>query len=180
VVYSQRNFAKRINFGILYGMGAFALSHEIGVSMSEAQAFIARYWARFPKIRAYMDRTIKEGRELGYVTTLLGRRRYIPELGASNPAVRQSGERQAINAPVQGTAADIIKIAMINLYKLLPEHQLTAKMLLQVHDELVFETPEAELPALTELVCATMESAYPMDVPLKVETKYGANWGAME
>jgi DNA polymerase-1 len=161
-------------------MGAFALSHEIGVSMSEAQAFIARYWARFPKIRAYMDRTIKEGRELGYVTTLLGRRRYIPELGASNPAVRQSGERQAINAPVQGTAADIIKIAMINLYQRLPEHKLTAKMLLQVHDELVFETPEAELPALTELVCATMESAYPMDVPLKVETKHGANWGAME
>jgi DNA polymerase-1 len=180
VVYSQRNFAKRINFGILYGMGAFALSHEIGVSMSEAQAFIARYWARFPKIRAYMDRTIKEGRELGYVTTLLGRRRYIPELGASNPAVRQSGERQAINAPVQCTAAYIIKIAMINLYQRLPEHQLTARMLLQVHDELVFETPEAELPALTELVCATMESAYPMDVPLKVETKHGANWGAME
>ncbi len=180
VVFSQRNFAKRINFGILYGMGAFALSHVIGVPMAEAQAFISRYWARFPKIRAYMDRTIKEGRELGYVTTLLGRRRYIPELGASNPAVRQSGERQAINAPVQGTAADIIKIAMINLYQRLPEHKLTAKMLLQVHDELVFETPEAELPALTELVCATMESAYPMDVPLKVETKSGENWGAME
>ncbi len=180
VVFAQRNFAKRINFGILYGMGAFALSHEIGVPMAEAQAFIARYWARFPKIRAYMDRTIKEGRECGYVTTLLNRRRYIPELGASNPNVRQSGERQAINAPVQGTAADIIKIAMINLYKRMPERKLTAKMLLQVHDELVFEAPEAELAALSELVCETMESAYPMDVPLKVETKSGANWGAME
>ena len=127
-----------------------------------------------------MDETLREARKTGYVMTLLGRRRYMPELNSSHGGVRQAAERAAINAPVQGTAADIIKIAMIRLHQAMRERKLAARMLLQVHDELLFELPESELAEVDALVREMMETAYPMNVPLKVETKHGQSWGEME
>ncbi len=176
----QRYLAKRINFGVLYGMGTYGLTRDTSLSHEDAQKFLDRYWARYPKIREFMDATLREARKAGYVTTLLGRRRYMPELTSSNGGVRQAAERAAINAPVQGTAADIIKIAMIRVHRALRERKLAARMLLQVHDELVFELPESEVEEVDALVCEIMESAYPMHVPLKVETKHGLSWGEME
>jgi DNA polymerase-1 len=176
----MRYLAKRINFGVLYGMGTYGLTRDTSLTHQDAQGFLERYWARYPKIRRFMDETLQEARKCGYVMTLLGRRRYMPELTSSNGGVRQAAERAAINAPVQGTAADIIKIAMIRLHRELRERKLAARMLLQVHDELLFELPEAELAEVDTLVRETMENAFPMDVPLKVETKHGRSWGEME
>ncbi|MGI8587457.1 MAG: DNA polymerase I [Chloroflexia bacterium] len=176
----MRYLAKRINFGVLYGMGTYGLTRDTSLTHQDAQGFLERYWARYPKIRSFMDETLKEARKTGYVMTLLGRRRYMPELQSSNGGVRQAAERAAINAPVQGTAADIIKIAMIRLHRELQQRKLACRMLLQVHDELLFELPEAELDEVDSLVCETMENAFAMDVPLKVETKHGRSWGEME
>jgi DNA polymerase-1 len=131
-------------------------------------------------VRAFMDRTLEEGREKGYVSTLLGRRRYSPELRSRNGGIRQQAERMAINAPVQGTAADIIKIAMNRLHEEMKARSMKSKMLLQVHDELMFEVPASELKDLRALVCETMEGAATLSVPLKVEVKYGVNWGEMQ
>jgi len=176
----MRYLAKRINFGVLYGMGTYGLTRDTNLSHQEAQGFLERYWARYPKIRRFLDETLAEAKQTGYVMTLLGRRRYMPELTSSNGGVRQAAERAAINAPVQGTAADIIKIAMIRLHRQLRAQGLACRMLLQVHDELLFELPEAELPAVDTLVRHTMENAFPLNVPLRVETKHGRSWGEME
>jgi DNA polymerase I len=176
----MRYLAKRINFGVLYGMGTYGLTRDTSLSHQDAQVFLERYWSRYPKIRQFMDETLQQARKTGFVMTLLGRRRYMPELTSSNGGVRQAAERAAINAPVQGTAADIIKIAMIRLHHEIRARKLESRMLLQVHDELLFEAPEAEIEELDALVRETMESAFVMDVPLRVETKHGRSWGEME
>lgn len=176
----SRRLAKTINFGVLYGMGTYGLARDSGLTPAEASKFIELYWSRYPAVRAFMDKTLEEGREIGYVSTLMGRRRYMPELKSRNGGIRQQAERMAINAPVQGTAADIIKIAMINLDREIRERGLRSKMLLQVHDELLFEVPESEIKEMASLVCSTMEGAMKLLVPLKVEMKYGKNWGEMQ
>jgi DNA polymerase-1 len=175
-----RRLAKTINFGVLYGMGSYGLARDSELTQSEAAKFIDLYWSRYPAVRHYMDSILREGQELGYVSTIFKRRRYMPELRSSNRGVRAAGERQAINAPVQGTAADIIKIAMNRLYELLRQRNFKSKLLLQVHDELLLEVPRSELEEVGDLVCETMESAVELSVPLKVDLKYGTNWGEMQ
>jgi len=175
----QRNFAKRINFGIAYGMGAFALAANTGMSMGDASDFITKYFARFPKVKAWLDHTKRVAAEQGFVETMLGRRRYFPELRAGSGAPemqKRRAEREAINHPVQGSAADIMKIAMIRIHKALKDGKYEARMTLQVHDELVFDCPVNELEAVSALVKREMEGAYTMDVPLKAEVKSGKNW----
>jgi len=174
----HRRVAKVVNFGIVYGLSGFGLTQAVpGMSRAEAEIFIETYFAKYPGVREYIRRTLREGAERGYVETLLGRRRYLPELLHPNGQVRASAERMAINAPVQGTAADIIKMAMIRLHHALKERRLRSKMILQVHDELLFEIPLEELDEMERLVPEAMTHALELNVPLKVEMKVGANWG---
>ena len=180
VTGDMRRLAKTVNFGLIYGMGVYGLASRTSMTAQEADEFIKRYWARYPRIRSLFDRTLTEAKERGYVMTLLGRRRYIPELSSHNAGVRQQGERMAINMPVQGTAADIIKIAMIRVYDELTKSKLGAKLLLQVHDELLLEVPRDELEATTKLICEVMEGAMTLDVPLIVDVVSGDRWGDMK
>ncbi|MBI2104746.1 MAG: DNA polymerase I [Candidatus Omnitrophica bacterium] len=173
---AQRNAMKAVNFGILYGMSARGLSQELGIPLEEAQAFIEAYFQRYPKVRAYLDSQIERARRDGFVQTLLGRRRYIPEVNSPDGMTRQFGERMAINAPIQGTAADLIKRAMVQLDERLARERMSSRMVLQVHDELVLETPRGELERLSRLVRDTMEGAIALDVPLTVTLKAGPNW----
>ena len=170
----QRRAAKTVNFGVLYGMSAHRLSRDLGIPYAEASGFIERYFETYPGIRGYIDRTLAFGREHGYVETLYGRRRYVPELSSTNRNVREAGERLAYNMPIQGTAADIIKIAMINLDG--PLMDIGARMLLQVHDELLIEAPLDKADAVSELTCQTMMNAAHLSVPLNVEVGRGPNW----
>ena len=180
VTSEHRRVAKAVNFGIVYGMGGFGLSTRLEIERKEADAFITAYFERFPMVRDYMDKTIEGARENGYVQTLLGRRRYLPEITASNQGVRAAAERMAINMPVQGTAAEIIKLAMLRMQERLDESGMRTLMLLQIHDELLFETPEEERDALTSIVDEVMPTVMPMlDVPLVVDVKSGPSWGAM-
>ncbi|HSM58803.1 MAG TPA: DNA polymerase I [Candidatus Sulfomarinibacteraceae bacterium] len=179
VTFQQRQFAKNVNFGLIYGMGPYRLARESGLTLAEAENYIKEYFERFPGIEDYLERTKRRAREKGYVETLLGRRRYFPIFQARSRANRQMvarSEREAINHPIQGTAADIIKIAMIRLYRKLREGGYRARMILQIHDELLLEVPEAELDAVRELVVTTMSDAFELDVPLKVEVSSGYNW----
>jgi DNA polymerase-1 len=171
-----RRKAKAINFGIIYGISSFGLARQLGISRGEAQATIDAYFARYPGIRAYMERTRGEARERGYVTTLFGRRCWVRGIADKNPAVRTFAERAAINAPIQGSAADIIKRAMIRLPRALADARLGARMLLQVHDELVFEVAEAEVAATRAVVQDVMGKVAALDVPLVLETGVGYNW----
>jgi DNA polymerase-1 len=172
-----RRSAKAINFGLIYGMSAFGLAQQLGIPQREAQAYIDAYFRRYPGILDYMEATKRRAREQGFVTTLFGRRCHVPGINSRNPAERSFQERAAINAPIQGAAADIIKRAMVRLPEALAEEGLGARMLLQVHDELVFELPEAELAATAALVKRVMEGAARLDVPLVVDTGIGDNWG---
>lgn len=176
VTGEMRGRAKTINFATIYGQGAHALSRQLKIEHAEARAFIARYFERFSGIRRYLDSMVEFAREHGYVQTLFGRRRYIPELRERNFNIRAFGERTAANSPIQGSAADLIKIAMIKIDRLLRERGLEAKMLLQVHDELVFESPPGELDALQALVRDQMENAAELSVPLVVDIGVGKNW----
>jgi DNA polymerase I len=176
VTSEQRDIAKTTNFSVIYGVTAFGLSRGLDISTKQAQEFLDRFFERHPKVKAYLERTVAEGRERGFVQTLLGRRRYIPELKSGNPNLRGFAERMATNAPVQGTAADLIKIAMVRMAGALAESGLESRMLLQVHDELLFEAPEAEVPRLEALARQVMESAMTLDVPLKVDIKTGVDW----
>lgn len=176
----ERSVAKMINYGIAYGLSDFGLADRLKIPREEAQKFIADYFAAYEGIRRYTVEMKILARDQGFVTTLLGRRRYLPELSARNGALRSAGERMAINMPIQGTAADGMKIAMVRVDKALRQGDLRSRMLLQVHDELVFETDEAELPVLAGLVKEIMESALPLDVPLEVDLKVGANWESMD
>lgn len=179
VTSDQRRIAKTVNFGILYGMQAYGLSRDTGMPRAESQAFITAYWERLPKVKAFFDTLIEGGVRDGYVSTIRGRRRYLPELSSSNGARRQGAQRMAMNMPIQGTQADIIKQAMLNLEALLEKRSLPARMILQVHDELVLEVSEASLPKTATLVKATMETAFQLDVPTVVEMRTGQNWEDM-
>ncbi len=172
----QRRAAKVINFGVLYGMSAFRLSNELAVSTGEAKTFIDAYFARYPKIQQYLDRTLEEARNSGKVTTLFGRVRYIPEIHNRSFTVRGNAERMATNAPIQGTAADLLKLAMIALDRRLTESGSGATMLLTVHDEIVIESPEAAAAEVAGIVKETMEGIFPLAVPLAVDTHWGRSW----
>ncbi|MBI4212683.1 MAG: DNA polymerase I [Chloroflexi bacterium] len=179
VTREMRSLAKTANFAIIYGVSPFGFAEQTGLSQQEAATFIRAYLERFPGVAAFQKWLIQEARETGVVTTLLGRRRSIPELKSDVYAVRAAGERMAINAPVQGTAADIMKLAMIRLYQHMRQRQMRSRMLLQVHDELLFEVPEAELEDLKVSAKQIMESAMELLVPLVVDVKVAENWGAM-
>ncbi|MCE5323496.1 DNA polymerase I [bacterium] len=175
----MRRRAKTVNFAVIYGMADFTLSKALGVSVKEAHDFIETYFARFPGVRTFTDETIAIARENGYVTTLIGRRRYMQDINNSNRNIRQFAERAAVNMPIQGTAADIMKTAMIKVHDALKETGLSSKMLLQVHDELLLEVPPDELETACNLVREGMEQAMDLHVPLRVDVKSGKNWSEM-
>ena len=175
-----RRAAKAVNFGIVYGISSYGLSRDLGVSRNEAQQYIDRYLARYPEVAAYQARIILEAKEKGYVETLFGRRRYLPDLLSRNFNLRSFAQRVAMNAPIQGSAADIIKLAMISVDRDMRERGLASKMLLQVHDELIFNVPEGELEIMKEMVRQHMEHAVELSVPLTVDVKAGHDWYAME
>jgi DNA polymerase-1 len=179
VTQDQRRRAKVINFGILYGMGPQRLSRELAISHAEAEEIIRRYFERYGYVKAFAERVVEQGRALGYVTTMTGRRRPLPDLNARAPHLRQAAERMAWNSPIQGSAADVIKLAMIAVEGELDRGALGAKMLLQVHDELLFEVPEGQLEATAELVRRRMESVMELAVPLVVDLKSGPNWASL-
>ena len=176
VTSQQRSAAKAVNFGIVYGISDFGLARNIGVSRKEAGDYIQRYFQRYPGVKAFMDRCVQEGREKGYATTLLGRRRELPELASSNFNTRSFGERVAMNMPIQGTAADIIKLAMVRVYQALEREGLQAKLVLQIHDELILDTPMEEAERVKPLLKACMEEAMPLSVPLIADVREGHSW----
>lgn len=181
VTPDMRRHAKAINFGLIYGMSAYGLTNATDLTLAEAENFIATYFKKFPGVKQYLDGIRETAAEQGYVETLLGRRRYFPNLErGAGYNVRQREEREAINAPIQGTAADIIKLAMLHLPEEIDKASLKAQMLLQVHDELIFEVPDAELLETTRLVQRVMEGAYTLDIPLSTDAKAGKSWGSMK
>jgi DNA polymerase-1 len=176
VTREQRGNAKTVNFGIIYGVSAFGLSNQTDLSRSEAKELIDTYYKTYPKLRNYMSEQVDFARDNEYVETVMGRRRYLKDINSRNAVVRGAAERNAVNAPIQGSAADIIKIAMINIHKKLSSEGYKTKMLLQVHDELVFDVPKDELEKVTILIKSEMENAYTMSIPLDVEVGVGNNW----
>ena len=178
VTGQMRSASKAVNFGIVYGISEFTLARNIGVSRYEARDFIDRYFERYPGVKAYMDAAVQKGYAQGYVTTLMGRRRYLPELRSANFNLRSFGERCAMNSPIQGTAADIIKLAMIKVYDTLREGGHRARLIMQVHDELIVEAPADEAEAVKALLKGCMEHIYPMSVPLKTDISIGGDWRA--
>ena len=181
VTKEQRRHAKAINFGLIYGMSAFGLSRSTELTLGEADAFVKAYFTQFPGVKKYLDETRKLAAKQGYVETLLGRRRYFPALmGHMNQQVKNREEREAINAPIQGTAADIMKIAMIKIPSALESAGLQGCMLLQVHDEIVLECPQGELEKTARVVQQVMEDAYKLSIPLSTEARWGHSWGEMQ
>ncbi|MCP9453567.1 MAG: DNA polymerase, partial [Nitrospira sp.] len=181
ITREMRRAAKTVVFGIVYGISPFGLSQNIGVSQAEAKQYIDTFFEKFPAVRALMDRNIAEAREKGYTTTILGRRRPIPELQSHDPIQRGLGERMAVNSPIQGSAADLIKVAMINVHRALHRDLPHVKMILQVHDELIFEVPDHHLDEAKQLVKREMEAVgqqLGLSVPLKVDLGVGKNWRA--
>ena len=177
VTEDMRRRAKMINFGLMYGMSAFGLAQRLNIARAEARAIIERYFAQFPRIQQYMGDTVEGARERGYVETLRGRRRYLRDINSRNHAARAASERIAINAPIQGSAADMIKIAMLDIDRELHGNRLAARMILQVHDELVFEVPHGELEQMRGIVVRGMRDALPLGrVPVVVEVGTGSNW----
>ena len=176
VTKSQRSQAKAVNFGIIYGQSSFTLSEQTGLSRSEAKQMIDSYYQTYPMLKEFMNEQVLKARQNGFVETILGRRRHLKDINSNNAVVRGHAERNAVNAPIQGSAADIIKIAMINIDKALHEQNLRTQMLLQVHDELLFEAPEDELEVVAPLIRQLMESAVRTTVPLLVEVGIGNNW----
>jgi DNA polymerase-1 len=181
VTKNMRRHAKAINFGLIYGMSVFGLTRTTDLTLAEAENFVKAYFQKFPGIKKYLDGIRRQAAQQGYVETLLGRRRYFPALQSKqNVQVKNREEREAINAPIQGTAADIMKIAMLKIPPALKEAKLSAKMLLQVHDELVLECPKREFEETARLVKETMASAYELNIPLSTDARYGDNWGEMK
>jgi DNA polymerase-1 len=178
VTREMRAQAKTTNFAVLYGQGQAALSRNLGIPRREASAFIEKYFQTFPGLTKFLDETVRRARAGEGVRTLLGRRRFLPTISSENRGLRAQAERIAKNTPIQGTAADIMKLAMIHIDKRLREARLATRMILTVHDELVFEVPEAEEARVGPLVQETMESAIKLDVPLVVGMGWGNNWGA--
>jgi len=177
VTPEMRRMAKTINFGIIYGMGPIKLARELGISKKVAQAYLDNYYERYKGVKEFKEKIVSQAVQNGYVATLLKRRRYLPNINSENGNLRGEAERAAINTPIQGTAADLIKMAMINIANRLKKEHLKTKMLLQVHDELVFEVPKGELPAATKLIKDEMEGVYRLNIPLKVDINWGTNWG---
>jgi DNA polymerase-1 len=176
----MRRLAKTVNFGVIYGMSGYGLEQATELSRADAGKFITAYFEKYPGVRKYLELTKEQARKTGYVQTILGRKRLIQDINAANRQVREAAERMAINMPVQGTSADIIKKAMVNLHREMMQRKLKSKMLLQVHDELVFEVPEAEMAEMRQLVPEMMVNAIQLSIPLKVDVKTGRNWGEME
>jgi DNA polymerase-1 len=172
----QRRHAKAVNFGIVYGISEFSLAEDIGVSRYEAKEYIENYLANYAGVRKYMKDVVANARASGYTETMFGRKRYIPELKASNFNIRSGAERIALNTPIQGTAADLIKLAMIRVENALNEHFPEAQLLLQVHDELIVECPEGIAPQVAELISREMEGIAKLNVPLLAEAKFGKSW----
>jgi DNA polymerase I len=176
VTREQRGKAKAVNFGIIYGQSAFGLAENLNISRTEAKEIIDNYFAQYPRVKEYMDNAIARARELGYVETIMQRRRYLPDINSANAVVRGFAERNAINAPIQGSAADIIKVAMIRVFNKMKQRGLTSRLLLQVHDELVFDVHKSEIEVMQKLVKEEMENAVEFGVPLTVEVNKGENW----
>jgi DNA polymerase-1 len=181
VTPEQRSHAKAINFGLIYGMSAFGLTRTTDLTLAESEDFVEAYFTQFPGVKKFLDDLRHQAQKQEYVETLMGRRRYFPGLGTQkNQQIKQRHLREAINAPIQGTAADIMKVAMLDVAAALESSGLKAKMLLQVHDELVLECPEGEVEETARLVQDKMASAYPLKVPLKTDARAGLNWGKMK
>jgi DNA polymerase-1 len=180
VTPDMRRLAKTVNFGVIYGMSEYGLEQATELSREEAGKFITAYFEKRPQVQLYLEETKQQARLQGYVQTILGRRRYIPEINSPNRNIREAAERMAINMPVQGTSADIIKVAMVKLEKEMRQRQVKSKLILQVHDELIFEVPEDEMPMMRQLVRDIMSNAVKLSVPVKVDMKQGQNWGEME
>lgn len=176
VTQADRSKAKAVNFGIVYGISDFGLAEQIGVSRKEAKEYIEQYLEKYSGIRKFMEDIVENAKEKGYVETLFHRRRYLPELKSNSYVVRQFGNRAAMNTPIQGTAADIMKIAMIDVFNALKERQLTSKMVLQVHDELIIDTQEEEKEEVKKILKESMENAASLRIPLKVELSEATNW----
>ncbi|MGI6432684.1 MAG: DNA polymerase I [Sphaerochaetaceae bacterium] len=179
VLAQQRRIAKTINFGVMYGMSAFRLSNELQITRKEAQTFIDDYFARFSKVKEYMQNVIEVAKKTGAVKTLLGRQRYVPEILSRNKMEQAGAERIVVNTSIQGSAADIMKLAMLRISKRMEEHMLSSRLLLQVHDELIFEVPEAEIEKMKIVVQEGMQQAYQLSIPLKVSLEIGSSWGQM-
>jgi DNA polymerase-1 len=180
VTSGMRRNAKTVNFGVIYGMSDYGLEQATNLSREEAAQFIALYFEKYPKVKQYLEATKQRARKLGCVQTILGRRRFLPEINSANRMVREAAERMAINAPVQGSSADIIKVAMINLHREMEKRRLKSKMLLQIHDELLFEVPESEAEGMRSLVGDLMPHAVELSVPVKIDIKLGRNWAEMK
>jgi DNA polymerase-1 len=172
----QRSRAKTANFGIIYGISAFGLSQRLNIPRADAKKLIEDYFRSYPGVRLYIDSMIEKAKTDGYVSTLYGRKRYLPDINSKNQVVRGLAERNAVNAPIQGSAADIIKVAMIRIAERLKEEKIKSKMVLQVHDELVFDVIPEEIEILPGIVRSVMESVIELSVPLTVECEYGGNW----
>jgi DNA polymerase-1 len=172
----QRRYAKVINFGLIYGMSAFGLARQLGIERAAAQQYMDRYFARYPGVAEYMKRTREAARESGYVETVFGRRLWLPDIRSGAPVRRQAAERAAINAPMQGTAADLIKMAMIAVDRWIAEQKLGARLVMQVHDELVLEVPEGEVDLVRGALPGLMGGVAELSVPLVVDVGAGANW----
>ena len=180
VVPDMRRIAKIMNFGVIYGLSAFGIARQTGLTREEGANFIDSYFSRYPGIRDYLQRTKKLVSDNGYLETMSGRRRYLPEANSPNFQIRQAAERMAVNMPIQGTAADILKIAMVNIDQRMQREKLSSKMVLQVHDELIFDVPDIEIETMTDIVLELMPSAMNLVVPLKVDLKRGPTWGDLE
>ncbi|MBM6798587.1 DNA polymerase I, partial [Coprobacillus cateniformis] len=176
VTANMRRQAKAVNFGIIYGMGEFKLSQQIGVSLKEAKEFIRRYFEEYPEIKVYMDQIVEDCKNTGYVSTVLNRKRYIPTINDKNFMVREQARRFAMNSPIQGSGADILKLAMMKVNQLMKDKHLKSEMILQVHDELIFDVYKDELDEMMKLIKSAMVEAFQMDVPLKVDGAYASNW----
>ena len=176
VTDNQRRNAKTANFGIIYGISAFGLSERLGIPRAESKALIEGYFRSYPKVQDYIAGSIDTARDKGYVTTVMGRRRMLPDINSRSATVRGYAERNAVNAPLQGSAADIIKVAMVRIYRELTERNMRSRMIMQVHDELIFNVVPDELEAVKELVRRQMEGAYSGRVPLEVSMDTGDNW----
>ena len=180
VTQDMRYATKRVNFGIIYGMSAFGLAKDLKITQPEAQEFIDKYFLRYPGVKRFMDAEIQKCEKDGYVSTLLQRRRYIPEINSQNKGIRQFAQRQAINTPVQGTAADLIKLAMIDIDREMRKNKFKSRMNITVHDELVFDIDKKEQEKVVKLVRELMENSIKLDVPIKVSMKIGRNWLEMK
>jgi DNA polymerase-1 len=179
VTDEERSFAKAINFGLMYGKTVFGLAEELHIPRGEAKAMIESYFHRYSGVKAFLDSQVAAAHADGFVTTLLGRKRMLPEIRSSNAAVRANAERMAMNSPIQGTASDLIKVAMVRLHRELKSRGLQARILLQVHDELVLECPDGEIDTVRELLRVTMESAIELKVPLVVNVSTGSRWSEL-